>query len=77
MDSRPPAISISRQERGEKPFLDYTTRLAETLKRAGVQSEFRLRVGGHDEAIWRDELAALWSRPSAQNERITFTCQSS
>jgi enterochelin esterase-like enzyme len=41
----------------EKPFLAYTTRLAEALKGAGVKTEFRTRVGGHDAAIWRDELA--------------------
>jgi enterochelin esterase-like enzyme len=39
----------------ERQFYEYTTRLGETLKRTGVPVELRLRVGGHDEAIWREE----------------------
>ncbi len=41
----------------EKQFLTYTTRLADELRRAGVQTELQVRVGGHDEAIWCDEFA--------------------
>ena len=39
----------------EGPFEAYTKRLAAVLERAGVTTEFRSRVGGHDEAIWREE----------------------
>ena len=46
----------------EQNFLTYTSRLAETLKQAGVRVEFRSRVGGHDEAIWREEFASPCSR---------------
>ena len=41
----------------EGPFEAYTKRLAAVLERAGVTTQFRLCVGGHDEAIWREEFA--------------------
>jgi enterochelin esterase-like enzyme len=39
----------------ERQFHEYTTRLAEKLKQAGVPVELRTRIGGHDEIIWREE----------------------
>ena len=39
----------------EPVFHLYTSRIAERLKQAGVRAEFQSRVGGHDEAIWREE----------------------
>ena len=41
----------------EQHFQVYTSRLAEKLRQSGVQVELRSRVGGHDEAIWREEFA--------------------
>ena len=37
----------------EPQFQAYTSRLAETLRKSDVTALLRLRVGGHDEAIWR------------------------
>jgi enterochelin esterase-like enzyme len=41
----------------EQHFQVYTSRLAEKLGQFGVHAELRSRVGGHDEAIWREEFA--------------------
>ncbi len=46
----------------EGPFEAYTKRLAAVLERASVTNEFRSRVGGHDEAIWREEFAHAIAR---------------
>ncbi len=41
----------------EQNFQEYTSRLSRALEDAGVAVQFRSRVGGHDEAIWREEFA--------------------
>jgi enterochelin esterase-like enzyme len=56
------SYNIAPKRRGHlqearRPFLTDTTRLADELRRAGVQTELQVRVGGHDEAIWCDEFA--------------------
>ena len=41
----------------EQSFQEYTSRLSRAIEDAGVAVQFRSRVGGHDEAIWREEFA--------------------
>ncbi len=47
----------------------YTSQVAGRLRELGARVEFRARVGGHDEAIWRDEFAIGLVREFGPNRK--------